>query len=142
MSLRKQFKTDKKLEAKGIEIEFPDALITVARAGGSNKKYKRALAKALKPFKSAVDTDSLDEDRMLPVIIKPFVDEVLLDWKTWVDGAWVSGIEGSTPGAIVEFTKENATKFLLECPELYYELQEKAVGRKLFLEDMEEAAKN
>jgi hypothetical protein len=113
----------------------------VSRAGGSNKKYKKALAKALKPFRAAIEADDIDDERARPALVKVFVDHVLQDWKTLHDGKWMSGIE-SQEGPPLPYTKENATAFLLECPELFDELQEKATKRKLFLVDMEEAAKN
>lgn len=141
MSLRKQFKTDSKVEQRGIEVEYDSALFTLARAGGANKKYKKALAKALKPFRAAIEADDIDDERARPAIVKVFVDHVLLDWKTLHEGKWVQGIE-SEEGAPIPFNKENATAFLLECPELFDELQEKATKRKLFLADLEEAAKN
>jgi hypothetical protein len=139
--LRKRYKTDPKVEQRGVEVDLDGAIVTIARAGGTNKKYKKALSKALKPFRAAIDADNLDDDRALPAIVKVFVDEVLLNWQTEVDGKLVTGIEG-VDGSVVPFTKENAVAFLLEVPELFYELQGKATGRKLFLEDLEEASKN
>lgn len=140
-SLRNRYKTDPKVEQRGVEVDLDGAIVTIARAGGSNKKYKKALAKALKPFRAAIDSDSLDDDRALPALVKVFVDEVLLNWQTEVDGKLVQGIEGPD-GGVVPFNKENAVAFLLEVPELFQELQTKATGRKLFLDDLETAAGN
>jgi hypothetical protein len=141
MTLRKAFKTDRKVESAGIEVEFDDAIVTVARAGGSNKAYKKAVVKALRPYRASLEADTVDDERLTPTMIKVFVQHCVLGWKTLVGDVWVEGIEAES-GPPVPFTKEAAEKFLIEVPELYYHLQEKATSRRLFLEDLEEAAKN
>jgi hypothetical protein len=143
MSLRSQFKTDKKLESDGIELDYGDAVIDVRRAGGSNRKYRAALAKALKPLRSAIEAGSITEDQLLPVVIPVFVDHVILRWRTRTGGELVPGIEGATPtDPLIPYSPEAAKAFLLESPELYRDLNEQASGRQLFLADLEAAAGN
>lgn len=142
MSLRKAFKTDKTLETKGIEVDYGTSIFTVARAGGSNKAYRKALLKALKPFRAALEAENLDDERALPAVIKAFADHCVLDCKVETPEGWKKGLEGPNDGEVWEFSHENVAKLLTEIPELYRDLQEKASGRKLFLEDLEEAAKN
>ena len=144
MSLRAQFKTDSNLETEGIELDYGDAVFTVARAGGPNRKYTKALAKALKPYNPAIDSGSVKESQLLPAILRPFLDHVLLNWQTrGKDGKLQVGIEPSDGSdKLIPFTKDAALAFFLEVPELYYQLNNDASGRKLFLENMEAAAGN
>jgi hypothetical protein len=144
MSLRKSFKTDKSIETKGIEVDYGTSIFTVARAGGANKAYKKALAKALKPLRAAIEAENIDDDRAQPALIKCFAENCMLNSVTLYKGEWVKGIENpfTDDGEPLEVNAENFIKLFTELPELYRELQEKAVGRKLFLEDLESAAKN
>lgn len=147
MSLRKAFLTDKSLETRGIEIDYGTSIFTCARAGGANKAYKKALAKALKPFRVAIEADNIDDERARPALIKAFAEHVVLGCKVLITGendeeTWVQGLEGKEPNTFVSFTTDNLIALLTEVPELYQDLQQKTIGRKLFLEDMEEASKN
>lgn len=144
MSLRKSFKTDKNIETKGIEVDYGTSIFTVARAGGANKAYRKALAKALKPLRAAIEADNIDDERAQPALIKCFAENCMLDSQTMFEGQWVHGIENPEGDHLppLEVSTENFIKLFTEIPELYRDLQEKAAGRKLFLEDMEAAAKN
>ena len=145
MSLRKNFKTDPKLERNGVELDYGDAVITVARAGGSNRPYRQALAKGVRPYRAAIDAETIEDETLLPIMIRTFVDHVVLDWKTRrSDKTLVPGIEGveGPDGELLPYTKDNAYAFLLEVPELYRQMQTAAAGTKYFLEDLETAAKN
>lgn len=142
MSLRGSFKTDKRIEVKGIEVDYGTSIFTIARAGGSNKAYKKALAKALKPLRAAIEADNIDDDRAQPTLIKVFVENCVLGCKVLVDGKEVDGLEGANEGEVIPFTAEACIKLLTELPELYRDLLDKAMSRRLFLEDVEVAAKN
>jgi hypothetical protein len=144
MSLRKSFKTDKTIETRGIEVDYGTSIFTVARAGGSNKAYKKALAKALKPLRAAIEAENIDDERAQPALIKVFAENCMLASRTLYKGEWVDGIENPDGDHLepLEVKAENFIKLFTELPELFRELQEKAIGRKLFLEDIEYAAKN
>lgn len=144
-SLKALFKTDATLEKKGVEIDYNYAVITVARAGGTNGAYKKALIDALQPFRQALQAGLIEENILQPKFIKLFADHIVLDWKTRrSDGSLVQGIEGDggVDGELLPFTPENVFKYLSECPELFTDLENQASSRKLFLKDLEAAAGN
>lgn len=144
-SLKALFKTDKKLEKDGVEIDYDFAVITVARAGGSNTAYKKALIDVLQPYRQALQAGLIEENILQPKFIKLFADHVILNWQTRrSDQTLVQGLEGTegTDGELVPFTAENVYKYLLEVPELYEALEKEATSRKLFLKDLEAAAGN
>lgn len=145
MSLRNHFKTDPQLETKGVEFDYGDAVITLARAGGSNRAYKTALAKGLRPLRSAIDADTAREEQLQPVLMRPFVEHVILNWQTRTSkGELVPGIEAAAgvDAPTLPFNKENALAFLVECPDLFYKLSTDAASPRAFLADLETAAKN
>lgn len=145
MSLRDHFKTDPELERVGVEFDYGDAIITLARAGGSNRAYKTALAKAVRPYRAAIDAETIRDEQLFPVLVIPFVEHVILNWVTRrTDGTLVPGIE-SPDGVDAEplpFTKENAVAFLKDVPEFFYKLTANATAARAFLADLEAAAKN
>jgi hypothetical protein len=143
-NLRALFETDKKLEKQGVEVDYDFAVITVARAGGSNSTYKKALNDAIQPYRQALQAGLIDEASLLDKFIRLFADHIVLDWRTRrADGTLVQGLaEGDTEGPLLEFTKDNVFKYLRELPELYEDLEKQASGRKLFLKDLEAAAGN
>jgi hypothetical protein len=133
------------LEQRGVEFDYGDAVITMARAGGSNRRYKAALAKEMRPHRAAIDADTIREDTILPMMLKPFVEHVILNWQTRNSkGELVAGIESpeGVDAPPLPFTHENAIAFLKECPELFFKLQSDAVSPKGFLKTLENAAKN
>lgn len=145
MSLRNHFKTDQRLEQKGVEFDYGDAVITMARAGGSNRSYKTALTKALRPYRASIDAETIREEQLFPILVKPFVEHVILNWQTRNSkGELVAGIEGpdGVDSPTVPFNTENAVKFLQEVPDLFYRLSGDASSARAFLADLETAAKN
>lgn len=145
MSFRKAFKTDKRLETEGLEVNYGTTVITVCRAGKKNKAYQRALARGLKPHQASLQAGAADEAAMQKVVIRAFCDHVIRDWRTVVDGGLQQGIEPENEGdPLIPFTADNAYEVLVqdEFHDMVEDLLEKAMNRKLFLEDMEEAAKN
>ena len=75
---------DEGLETDGIELAFGNArYITVARAGGGNRKYRAALAEAYKPHKAALDRGTLDEETASKMLREVFAKAVVIDWRGW-----------------------------------------------------------
>ena len=67
MSLYKLFKTDEKLETDGVWLEYGQTeegkpiRIKIARAGGRNVAFAKALEKATRPYRKAIQTGTLDD---------------------------------------------------------------------------------
>lgn len=145
MSLRDHFKTDPELERVGVEFDYGDAVITLARAGGGNRAYKTALAKSVRPYRAAIDAETIRDEQLFPLLVTPFVEHVVLNWQTRrTDGTLVQGIESAegVDAPVMPFTKENAIAFLKDVPEFFYKLSSAATSPRAFLADLEAAAKN
>jgi hypothetical protein len=146
VSLSKQFKTDKKLEAAGIWVEYgpnSDGTIPsflIARMGKSNKKFQKAAERATKPHKRAIQLGRFEDALAEKIYLDVFVSTILLDWKN----VPLSDIDKSAEeNEKATFNAENAKALLTNLDELYDDLQEKAQQAGLFQEaDLEVDAEN
>lgn len=122
MSLFKQFKTDPDLETKGIFINFGETKdgriinFRLARAGGSNKAYEKAMELATKPIRRQLMNDTVDNAQLLRITRKVFAETVVLGWENVED-------EDDKP---IPFSKENCLKLFEELPDLFLDVQEQA----------------
>lgn len=138
MSLYKQFETNKEAELDGIWVEIGDgeeapAAFKIARMSKSNKRYTKAIEKATRPHKKAIELDILNENLAEKLMKDVFVSTVLLNWRN------VKNREGN----VMEFNKENALQLFKDLPDLYNLLEEQAKTASLFREaELEGNSKN
>jgi len=132
MSLFKQFQTDPKLERSGINVEYHDddaepgalpATFTVARAGGANVAYDKAIDREMKPLRRAIEAKTVSTETIKRAIRKAFIETCLLGWKN------VMGQDGKP----LDFSKENAEMLFTTLPELYEDLARQSNTVSLFL---------
>lgn len=132
MNLYNQFKTDETLETDGIFIEYGETAdgkpirIRIARAGGKNKAFTKALEKATRPHRKAIQTGSLDSATADKLYREVFVDTVVLGWENVTD-------ENGKP---LEFNRENALKVFTDLPDLFQDLRDQAANSALFREEV------
>lgn len=113
------YQTDKDAERDGVWLdEAGGARFLIARMGGSNVKFQKALTAAMKPYTRELQLNIADNDALEPVMKKVFIDTILLDWE------FVPGEDGT----LLDFTKENAEKILKDLPDLYARLREQATA--------------
>ena len=142
MGLKKLFKTDPEIERKGIEVEYGTTVWTIARSGGANQGYRKALTKELKPLQRAIVTELVTDDELMPKLVKVFAEESVLSCKVrQPDGSYKEGID-MDEGELWPFNVENVIKCFTQLPDLYRDLQEKSTNSRFFLESLEDAAKN
>jgi len=127
------FSTDTSLEKKGITLDFGDFAIRVARAGGANKKYAKALHTKMKPHRKAFQAGTLDPKVGNNIMAEVYAETIVLGWAGVVDAE----------GAEMEFNKENCVKLFTDLPELFNQVIADAENYRLFKEEEEEdIAKN
>lgn len=142
MSLYSQFKTDAKLETTGIVLDYGDFKVTVARAGGANKKFARLLNAKTKAYKRAIQTDTMDEEVGAKIIREVYAETVILNWETKVDGKFKQGIEAQD-GKILPINAKNIIETFENVPEVFSDIQQQASSFALFREViLEEDSKN
>ncbi len=129
-----QFTTDPVLEAEGVEIDYGHSLITIARAGGSNKRFARIMEVKTKPHRRAIATETINPDRAGEILMEAYAETVILNWQSKVDGEWKDGIENPKGGAPLPATVPNIVAALTALPELFADLQIQATRIALFRE--------
>jgi hypothetical protein len=138
MGLYNKFKNDKGLETKGVIIDYGDFRVTVARAGGSNKKFARILETRTKPYKTAIRTDTLDKEVSKNIMLETYSEAIILNWETKIDGKFKQGIENEKQ-ELIPFNQENCLLTLQELPDLFIDIQDQAMNASLYRQDILEA---
>lgn len=131
------FQTDKSKEQEGIVLNYSDVFwIQITRAGGSNDHYKRILTEKLKPFRRAIQTETIDEAASARLLREAVAEGLVLNWGTgrFPDGAGFipSSPTSSFAGQPIPFNAENATKLFEELPDLFNDVYEQANKVSLF----------
>lgn len=142
MSMYKLFKTDTNLEKGGIIIDYGDFRVTIARAGGANKRFAKMLEAMTKPYRRAMQTDTMDNEKAIDIMREVYANAVILLWEVRVptgkDGKdeykWIKGIEAPDGADPLPYTKENVADALRALPDLFMDLQEQAAKVSLFRE--------
>lgn len=137
MSMYKLFKTDPNLEKSGIVVDYGDFRVTLARAGGANRRFAQVLEAKTKPFKRAIQTEMMDNERGLQLLRETYAEAVILNWEVRQGEDWVQGIE-APDGSIMEFNVANILETFKNLPDLFTDLQEQASKAALFRQTVRE----
>jgi hypothetical protein len=138
MSLYRKFETNKETETSGqwFDISTDDdgvVSFNLARMGGSNKEYSRAIDERISGLKLQLKLGTISNEQMEMILLDVFLDSVLLGWKN------VKGRDGS----LLAYNRSNAKTLLNDLPELYAVLRELATKSEYFLlSKLEADAKN
>jgi len=137
MSMYKLFKTDPNLEKAGIVVDYGDFRVTLARAGGGNRRFAQVLEAKTKPFKRAIQTEMMDNERGLQLLRETYAEAVILNWEVRQGEDWVQGIE-APDGSVMEFSVANVLETFKNLPDLFTDLQEQASKAALFRQTVRE----
>lgn len=134
--LYRTFKTDGDLERAGIWLDYgkteddKDIRIKICRSGGSNDRFAKVLDAKFKPYRRALQMETLDNGVADKLLKEVFVETVILDWQNVQD----------ENGQYLAFTPANVIKILTDLPELWRDLREQSGRTALFRQEVEEAA--
>ena len=131
------FQTDKSKEQDGIVLNYSDVFwIQITRAGGSNENYKRILTEKLKPFRRAIQTETIDEAASVRLMREAVAEGIVLNWGTgrYPEGAGSipSSPSSSFGGQPIPFSAANVTRVFEELPDLFNDVYEQANKVSLF----------
>lgn len=153
MSMYQKFKTNPDLERNGIVVDYGDFRVTLARAGGANKRFERVTEAKTKPYRRAIQTETMDETVAVNLLREIYAETIILNWETRVDGEgvvvtaenrdqgrWVSGIEPPQEGQpLLPFTVENVVETLIALPDIFTDIQAQAMKGTLYREEILQA---
>lgn len=142
MSLYKQYKTDEVLETAGVVLDYGDARITIARAGGANKRFAKVLEAKAKPYRRAMQTETMDAGKAEELMRDAYAEAVVLNWETATgedekgEKIWKKGIEPDTGDKLLPVTAKNISQTFKNLPDLFADVQTQANRVSIFREDI------
>ena len=109
--------TDPDLERDGVRLAFGNGrYITIARAGGENRKYRSVMTEAYKPHKSALERGTLDDDTAAELMRGVFAKSIVLGWEGWLD----------KNGDEIPYTWDSCKELFKEAPEVFSIVRDEA----------------
>jgi hypothetical protein len=124
MGLYNRFKKSIDAETKGVSFVFETARVTMARAGGGNKSYNKAISAWAAKNKKALELDAIPDETARAYLIELYATDIVLLWETNTEtdpekpAKWEIGIE-SEDGEILPFTPENVIKTFTALPDFF-----------------------
>ena len=139
MSMYAQFQTDPKLEKDGVIIDYGDFRVTVARAGGANKEFRKAAEFFSRPHRRAIDAGIEDVDRDAKILRQVFARAIVKNWEMRLkdetddqgNPKWVQAIE-QPDGSPAQFNPVVVERVLEELPDLFTDLQTTSTRASLY----------
>lgn len=117
MNLYELFGTDKSAEVDGIWIDYGAAgRFQLARSGGANTAYKKAITLMYKANKHAIETETMPDDVAEQKTLEIFCKHVLKGWEGVKD----------RDGKALKFSVDAAITLLSELDDLYADLRAQA----------------
>lgn len=139
MSLYKTFQTDKELESRGVLVEYGmddngnPIRFRVCRAGGANSPYAKKLEATYKPYRRALNTETMDEKLADKLLKEVFFGTVVTGWENVTD----------ENGQKLDFNKENFVKLMTDLPDLWADIRQQSMNISLYrTEELKADAKN
>ena len=135
------FASDPEAEVNGIALDYTDFRITIARAGGANKKYAKALHRKSQPYQRLIALDQMDNDKAVDILMQVYAECVVKDWETKNDeDVWVTGIENPEGDELLPVNPANILKTFRALPDLFADVREQAEKGALFRTAIREQA--
>lgn len=139
MNLFKQFATDPQAEKEGVRFEIgvnsqgETIAFQIARAGGQNIRYVKAIEAKTKPYRMQIQAGTIDPEIAARLMREVFAESVVIGWE---------GVEDEN-GRLLTYSPEAAATLFEQLPELYALLQEQAQNVALYRKDaLDNVAKN
>jgi hypothetical protein len=135
------YKMDAVKQQDGVLVEFPQAenadgsvpKFRLARISSNNVRYTKAMEFECRPYKREIELGALDKATDRKIAVKVFCQTILLGWENVKDAE----------GKDIPFGERAANQLLLELPDLYVELTQRAQDMSLFRQnELESDAKN
>lgn len=145
MSLSAIYEMDTVKENEGVVIELGEhngkpIEIRIARRGGSNKEYKKAVERNTKPVRRLIETGQLSDAQDKKINATIFAESVAKGWSN-VPLSDVTGNKADE-NTLAEFTVENVVALMVRLPEVAAHLYSQSSSADLFALQREDDAKN
>lgn len=129
MSIYRQFKTSGKHESEGVWLDYGDGgRVRVARAGGSNKTYLKAMERLSRKHKRQLQLDILPSEVQQRVMREVVADTIVVEWE----------IKGEN-GEVIPGDRASIIKTFEDLPDFFNDVLLQAQNTALFKEHLDEA---
>ncbi|MCK9569014.1 hypothetical protein M0R72_08740 [Candidatus Pacearchaeota archaeon] len=128
-SIHKLFNTDRLAEVNGIEVTIGDAVFLLARAGGGNKAFTKALERNSRPHRRAIQLEAVSDEVATEIVHRTYAETVVKDWRGVDEGDLIidqSQYDESASYPPLAFSVENAVKLFRAQPDLFVALKSAA----------------
>ena len=134
-SIYDQWGTDAKVEEEGIILDYGDAgTIRVRRAGGSNKRFTKAIERFSRKYKRQIDLGILREDVAERELVNAYADTVVI-------GGEVVGKDGKKIN--LKGNKAAVVQLFKDLPDLFRDVRDQTGSIEAFrVLEREEEGKN
>lgn len=139
MTLYKQFKADSDAEANGVWLTYGETddkkpiRFLVARAGGSNIRFNKALEKKSRPYRRQIQSGTILPETLNQITLEVYCESIILNWEN----------VQSEDGKELSFNKENCMQLMTDLPDLYDDIVGQSQRLAVFKAEAEkEDAKN
>ena len=125
-SVRRLFSTDRQREINGVEVTIGDAFFTLARAGGDNKAFIKALEKYARPHRRAIQLEAVSDEIATEIVHRTYAETVVKNWSGLdesdliMDGSQVDEGKVYPP---LPFSAANCLKLFKAQPDLFMALK-------------------
>lgn len=147
------FRSDIGAEQEGVTLDYGPFRVTIARAGGANKAYERILEGLTKPYRRAIQLETLDSKISEKIMKEAMAKAIILNWETLVDAdgapdrdgkTWAQGLESPDTGDLLAYSWETVLEVLQhkEIQNLYHDLRIQSGKEALFLQTRREEEGN
>lgn len=141
MSLYKLFETDPQAEEQGVILNYGTSRVTVARAGGANKAYRKMLEAEMKPYQKLLSAGVFTNDQAEEVLKLVAAKTLVKNWEVLRDGQWVKGIDNPEEGEPpLPFTVDNVLLTFNNLDDVYRDIRDNAQSSTLYRLSLREAA--
>ena len=113
------FSTDASVETKGIDLDYGAFYFTIARAGGANERFKKAMAQATKPYRRLIDNETLPDHVSRDLLHQVVAKTVVLGWGSTVHGP---GKMIGRNGEAIDFSVEAVVEIFKALPDLFLDI--------------------
>ncbi len=134
-SIYDQWGTDAKVEEEGIVLDYGDAgHLRVRRAGGSNKRFQKAIERFSRKYKRQIDLGILREEVAERELVNAYADTIVI-------GGEVVGKDGKKIN--LKGNKAAVVTLFKDLPDLFRDVRDQCGSIEAFrILDREEEAKN
>ncbi len=126
----KMFGTDAAKEQEGIVLNYSDVFwLRISRAGGANEHYKRVLTEKIRPYRKAIQTETISPEMSARLMREAAAEGLILAWGSAQHG---DGLMPAKTGEVLDFSVANICRFFEDLPEIFLDVQEQAQKVSLF----------